>query len=189
MRRWAGQLQRWFECRVLLVREAIAHWLWHWAVDGVARKRRPDFTIGNPADPYLLRWWLIPRNRFFNLYLHAILRSDDDRALHDHPWHFASMILIGSYTEHALDRNGYPIKNRYRAGDTLFRRASYPHRLELDPDVGAWTLVVTSPRVRQWGFLCNRGWVHWKEFTDPATDGATVGRGCGEHDLPTRKTP
>ncbi len=42
--------------------------------------RKPDFIIGGPENPYLLRWYLIPQNRFFNVYLHKILRSDDDRA-------------------------------------------------------------------------------------------------------------
>lgn len=43
-----------------------------------------DFTIGGHERPYLLRWFIIPRNRFFNIYLHKFLRSDDDRALLDH---------------------------------------------------------------------------------------------------------
>jgi hypothetical protein len=49
-------------------------------------KRRPDFIIGGADNPYLLRWWIIPRNRWCNVYLHKILRDDDPRALHDHPW-------------------------------------------------------------------------------------------------------
>lgn len=55
--------------------------------------RKPDFVIGDLSNPYLLRWWVIPRNRFFNVYLHKFLRDDDDRALHDHPWWSMSIIL------------------------------------------------------------------------------------------------
>ena len=44
-------------------------------------KRPADFVIGPPERPYLLRWWIIQRNRFFNIYLHKFLRSDDDLAL------------------------------------------------------------------------------------------------------------
>jgi hypothetical protein len=51
----------------------------------IAGSRPPDFVIGGDS-PYMLRWWIIPRNKFFNIYLHRFLRSDDDRALHDHPW-------------------------------------------------------------------------------------------------------
>ncbi|WP_287865143.1 hypothetical protein [Achromobacter sp.] len=50
-----------------------------------AWRRPPDFVIGDAADPYLRRGWIISRNPVFNLYLHQFLRSDDDRALHDHP--------------------------------------------------------------------------------------------------------
>ena len=42
----------------------------------------PHMVIGGAEDPYLLRWYLIPRNPFVNVYLHKFLRSDDDRALH-----------------------------------------------------------------------------------------------------------
>ena len=58
------------------------------ALEAIARiTRRPaDFVIGGAERPYLRRWWVIPRNRLFNVYLHQFLRSDDDRALHDHPW-------------------------------------------------------------------------------------------------------
>jgi hypothetical protein len=43
-------------------------------------KRAPDQVIGGRERPYMLRWYLIPRNRFCNIYLHHFLRSDDDRA-------------------------------------------------------------------------------------------------------------
>jgi len=36
--------------------------------------------------------------------------------------------------------------------------------------------------VRRWGFHCKHGWVHWRDFTNPADGGRTVGRGCGETD-------
>jgi hypothetical protein len=60
-------------------------------------ERKPDFVIG--AD-YLRRWWVIPRNRWFNIYLHRIRHDDDDRALHDHPWANITLVLKGAYVEH-----------------------------------------------------------------------------------------
>ena len=63
----------------------------------VMARREPDFIIG---DNYLRRWWLIPRNRWLNVYLHEFRASDDDRALHDHPWASCSIILRGEYFEH-----------------------------------------------------------------------------------------
>lgn len=51
--------------------------LWRWfkiLVSGY-----PHFYIGGIAKPYLLRWFLIPRNPWFNIYLHKFLCDDDDR--------------------------------------------------------------------------------------------------------------
>lgn len=150
-------------------------WLWL----NVARRREPDFVIGDPHDPYLKRWWLIPRNPLVNVYLHQILRSDEDRALHDHPWAFLSLMLAGSYIEHTIRPGGIHVRREHLTGSLRLRLASTAHRLEVPPTRWCWTLVITGPRYRRWGFHCpERGWVHWRKFTDPATGGATVGRGC-----------
>lgn len=66
----------------------------------VMDRRKPDFVIGASDNPYLLRWWILPRNKWFNCYLHLFLRSDDAEALHDHPWWNVSFLLDGTYTEH-----------------------------------------------------------------------------------------
>lgn len=138
--------------------------------------REPDFYIGGKENPYLLRWWVIPRNRFFNVYLHKFLRDDDDRALHDHPWNSLSIILKGSYIEHTATE----IEIR-QAGCFVFRRATHTHRIELFNDRGkplpAWTLFITGPRIREWGFHCPQGWRHWREFTSEV-DSGNVGKGC-----------
>lgn len=148
--------------------------------------RQPDVIIGGEERPYLLRWWVIPRNRWFNIYLHRFLRSDDDRALHDHPWWNCSLLLRGEYTEvlPALPRDpaycqryGLHVRKVRRAPALLFRRASAAHRIELHAGP-VWTLFLTGPVIRAWGFWCSRFWRHWRVFTDPATGGTTVGRGC-----------
>ncbi|MDW9242666.1 hypothetical protein [Burkholderia cepacia] len=141
-------------------------------------RRPPDFIIGSGATPYLKRWWVIPRNPVFNIYLHEFIRSDDDRALHDHPWSNLSIILRGSYVEHTIDAGGIHQRRRFVAGAWKLRPfGSAAHRLELDNGT-CWTLFVTGPRYRQWGFHCpQRGWVHWKEFTAADRRGE-VGKGC-----------
>lgn len=141
--------------------------------------RRPaDFVIGGQDRPYLRRWWLLPRNPLFNVYLHQFLRSDDDRALHDHPWLFnASLILRGSYTEETIAAGGIHVRTLREAGSFKFRWGPAPHRVELH-DGQCWTLFITGPRVREWGFHCpDAGWVHWKRFTADDDKGA-VGAGC-----------
>lgn len=145
-----------------------------------ALRRAPDFIIGGAERPYLLRWWLIPRNPVFNVYLHCFLRSDDDRALHDHPWISLSVILRGQYTEHEIAAGGINVKNVRTAGQWRLRRSGkMAHRIELT-DGPCWTLFVTGPRYREWGFHCpEAGWIHWGRFTAEGDKG-TVGRGCDQ---------
>jgi len=152
----------------------------------VADRREPDFTVLNAGGPYLRRWWVIPRNRVFNIYLHQFVASDEDRALHDHPWVNLSVLLDGSYIEH-LTRG----RSRIRmAGEMVMRGPRAAHRVELftrrvwvDGETSSfencptWTLFITGPRVRQWGFHCPQGWRHWREFT-AGKNGERVGRGC-----------
>lgn len=38
----------------------------------VAARRAPDFIIGGKDTPYMLRWWIIPRNKWFNIYLSQV---------------------------------------------------------------------------------------------------------------------
>jgi len=157
-------------------------------------RRPPDFVIGGRERPYLLRWFVIPRNVLFNVYLHQFQRSDDDRALHDHPWLFnASWLLRGEYVEHTIKAGGLLVKAHRRAGDWTFRWGAAPHRVELlhagfavgnraptsiGPPLPCWTIFITGPRVRQWGFYCmDRGWIHWKRFT-AVDDPGDVGAGC-----------
>ena len=150
-------------------------------------KREPDFIVGGKDDPYLLRWWIIPRNRFFNIYLHKFLRSDDDRALHDHMYVRCSIILKGAYIEHFSNK-----KRKYRkAGYIVFRKPTTAHRVQLLSEwtqflfgkpitkiyKPCWTLFITGPRVREWGFHCPNGWRHWEEFTAPGDKGS-IGKGC-----------
>jgi len=140
----------------------------------IATRRPPDFLVGKPADPYLRRWHLLPRNDWFNIYLHHFLHSDDDRAMHDHPWANTSFLITGSYIEHTPD--GTFTRN---AGDVVERAADALHRLEVIPGQRAISLFMTGPTVREWGFACPKGWVHWRDFVD-ARDAGQIGRGCGE---------
>lgn len=133
--------------------------------------RMPDFVIG---DNYLRRWWVIPRSEFCNVYLHEIWKSDSDEAMHDHPWDSTSVLIEGSYVEHTPD-------GRYTrsAGDVVQRLATDLHRLEIPHGGRAVSLFITGPKVREWGFHCPKGFVHWKDFVDGSNTGRG-GRGCGE---------
>jgi hypothetical protein len=140
--------------------------------------KKPDFVIHHNGVVYLKRWWLIPRNKFFNIYLHKFEHDDDDRALHDHPWRSLSLPIRGGYWD-VLPR-GVMVKRK--AWRFIYRNATQAHRVVLTKDkngatVRAWTIFITGPVVRDWGFLCPQGWRHWRDFTAP-NDKGSVGRGC-----------
>lgn len=135
--------------------------------------RGPDFTIFAKGVPYLRRWWIIPMNRWLNIYLHHFCRSDDDRALHDHPWANVSCLLRGKYIE--VMPNERRLRRPFRL---VFRRATALHRVELIDGQKVWSLFVTGPHVRSWGFACPQGWRHWKEFVNLRDDGNEAGPGC-----------
>jgi hypothetical protein len=154
-----------------------------------ALRRAPDFVIGGAERPYLRRWWLLPRNPVLNVYLHQFLRSDDDRALHSHPWLFnVSWLLRGGYVEHTPGG-----MHKRMAGAVKFRWGSAWHRVQLlraaiasgytgtprpfGPELPCWTLFITGPRVRSWGFDCDGRFVHWRDFTAPSDKGS-IGKGC-----------
>ena len=141
-----------------------------WAAK-IMLSRKPDYVIGQD---YLRRWWVIPRNEFCNVYLHQFLHSDDDRALHDHPWENSSHIIDGSYIEHTPE--GSFIR---KAGEYVERPANALHRIELINDEPVISLFITGPKIREWGFACPQGWVPWQEFTAPG-DSSQTGRGCWE---------
>lgn len=147
-----------------------------WLLPRLIRGRDPDTVIGTP--PYLLRWYLIPRNRFLNIYLHRFLRDDDDRAMHDHPWPSVSLALAGKMRELFI-RNGLECSRNVVSGDLIWRKATHTHRMVILHGP-AWTLFVTGPRIRSWGFHCPNGWRHWREFTKPGPNGRSqnVGKGC-----------
>lgn len=147
-----------------------------WA-EKLMASREPDFVIGPDRDPpYIRRWWVIPRNKLFNIYLHEVQQDDDDRALHDHPWINMSYIISGGYNEITHKHQHWPLTK----GQIRFRWPTHAHRLELLQGRRTVTLFITGPRVREWGFHCPQGWVHWKDFTDPVAGKGKIGAGCGE---------
>ncbi|MDE1914705.1 MAG: hypothetical protein KGJ57_17605 [Sphingomonadales bacterium] len=138
-------------------------------------ERAPDevLGVGSPRGEYLRRWYLTPRNPHMNTYLHEIIRSDDERVMHDHPWDNASLIIAGSYREHT-PHGSYT----RRPGDFVQRQAVDLHRLELIGDAPVISLFTTGEKVREWGFAALQGWVHWREYhiahgqLAPAVEGA-----------------
>lgn len=143
---------------------------------------RPHLIVGDPAHPYMRRWWIIPRNPVLNIYLHQFLTPDDERALHDHPWLSLSIALKGEYIEHTAQLEAYGTMMRYRQtrgpGSVVFRLPSHTHRISLHPDPEgeygyktAWTVFITGPLVRKWGFTCPQSWIPWETFVSKKQGG------------------
>jgi len=160
---------------------------------------KPHFVIWTepPEEgekPQLLRWWLIPRNRWFNIYLHKTIRNDEDRALHCHPWNSVSFLLAGRLGEYrfkhfkllesygfrpeALKDHGQQEFRELKKFRPVFRKATEAHRLNLPGQGHAWTIFITGPKIRNWGFHCPKGWVPWQKFCQIDNPGKP--KGCGE---------
>ncbi len=144
--------------------------IWQWF--RILISGQPHERIGGEANPYMLRWYVIPQNRFFKIFIHKFLRDDDDRAPHDHPWWFLSLMLKGMYLDLTPNYASGWLEGRLRrAGSIEFHRADYQHRVELrsNPDGTkrpCWTLVITGPKSRQWGFYCPNGYVPASKFDE-----------------------
>jgi hypothetical protein len=141
--------------------------------------RKPDFVIlKDNGLEYMKRWFIIPRNRFFNIYLHHIMASDDERALHDHMYWNISILLKSVYLEH------FEHHKKWRVSPSIIlRKPETLHRIELTRneygiEIPTWSLFITGPRVRDWGFKCPQGWRNWREFVKSTDTGNTVGKGC-----------
>ena len=137
-------------------------------------EHRPDRYIGGYRRPYMLRW-IVVRSWPLSIYLHEFRRSDDARAMHDHPADSLGVILRGGYDE--VYGPGEANVTRRDAGDVVLRAAHEPHRIELWRGDRPLTLFVFGPRRRQWGFHCPQGWRPWRLFVDPR-DPDNVGPGC-----------
>jgi hypothetical protein len=147
-------------------------------IDRFIRRVRDDprtrmRVIGPVADPLMHRYFVIRRNRWLNIYLHRICRSDIGE-LHDHRMASISIVLQGRYFEQRFISQpvaGRPLPltdvvpvERLRP---LFRWADTPHRLLLEEGedgkpVAVWSLFIGGPRTRNWGFWSQRfAEAHW----------------------------
>jgi len=155
-------------------------------------KRRPYFHLPG----YMERWWLVGGSerdgravekrgwqggaldrmlgRFFVARFHLILRPDQDRHPHDHPWAFRSLIIRGAYTEaHHPTVDGKPSEQPiYR---THFSGSSYRvergtfHRITAVTGPALTLCILGRPTRRgdgedDWGFLVDGERIGFKEY-------------------------
>jgi hypothetical protein len=124
---------------------------------------------GPDGAPYMHRWYIF-RTRPFSIMIHKFVRSDYDRALHDHPWNFLVIPIWRGYVEiseafycglpYVRARRVYPILG------TRYRSALYKHRVVLLQEgrkfLPAWSIFIRFTEWRKWGFWCKDGWKPWR---------------------------
>ena len=128
-------------------------------LEKLGRKRVIYDRIDN--EPYLTRYYLFLKDRKwfpFNVFLHKFHKGDPDD-LHDHPWPYCTLIVRGGYWE-------YTPKGKFWRGPGHFRFSSAKsyHRIELEPNVTAWTVFMPGPKLREWGFLKNGKWIKNEKY-------------------------
>lgn len=132
------------------------------------KKERPFLfmspqLIGTETSPYIRRMRII-RTPFFQIYFHRIYRPDNQREMHDHPFDFISFILRGWYGENVPRAGGGQkyVKRRW----WNFKFAEGRHSIRTVSCRPVWTLVITGPERREWGFWVDGGtrWVSMDQY-------------------------
>jgi hypothetical protein len=115
------------------------------------------------AKGVLLVRYFIFRSALFSIYLHNLRLSDEQRAQHDHPWSFITILLTSGYFEYTP--KGKFWRPRF---SILWRPAEWQHRLELVKP--CWTLVFRFARRRDWGFFAPTGYINWRDYHQAMCD-------------------
>lgn len=164
----------------VLTQPRVADWLISHA------KRTPYFHLVKNGEVYMYRWWLFnpydneTRKRKypwipFSVRVHRIMKPDDDRHLHDHPWNARTVILRGGYIEEVPDDSPRMFTDNrqqfYRvAGDTHRLRPGQYHRITHVTSRGAYTLFITGKNQPGWSFLVDGKKIPWRVYLRQQSD-------------------
>lgn len=119
---------------------------------------------------YMERYWLFNaypesggKRKFdwfpFAVRIHKIVKEDNDRHLHDHPWNARTFILKGWYNEERKD-----CFYRRCKGDTSRLNFGEYHRITEVCEEGVYTLFITGKYRGTWGFLVDEIKVNYKKY-------------------------
>lgn len=135
-------------------------------------KKTPYSNIYGVEDNelYMERYWLFNpypasggkrRYNWFPLAIriHKIVKPDNDRHMHDHPWNARTFILKGYYIEERNQGKFCRIK-----GDTSRLNFGEYHKITEVSCGGVYTLFVTGKYRGTWGFLVNGLKVNYKKY-------------------------
>ena len=97
------------------------------------------------------RRWSIFSCKYFNIYLHAIHKHDEDLHLHNHPWNFLVICLYGFYVEELETGLKY-------VGPASIRCRNHKkfHMIKKLLSKVVYTLVITGKKQPvEWGYSFN----------------------------------
>ena len=173
----------------IATRPAITDWI-------IRRAQRTPYShiTGPDGSLYMGRWWVFnPYTRLPDgetaparwswlpsIRVHHIMRPDNDRHLHDHPWNARTIVLRGWYTEErpwaSLSESDLDAADGMAIGDetrAIFHRVSgytgrlmfgQYHRISSVSSGGVWTLFLTWRKRGTWGFDVDGEKVPWREY-------------------------
>jgi hypothetical protein len=160
------------------------------ALEWIARRLPPARLIFDREgiSPYLSRYYLLGRPHMpdgsdpidefgspkkgaifpngIHVYLHKFHRSDQDVALHNHPWHWArSLILAGGYSEERRTADRQVTRTTKMPGSFVRIDADDYHRVDL-LEKDSWSLFIAGPKKSSWNFWDRHTGeiVHWREY-------------------------
>lgn len=104
---------------------------------------------------YLERWSMrLPFG--CSIKVHHILRPDDDRCQHNHPWSFWTFVLWGGYIEQVAEHN---VRHHMKWLHGAWRPHGFRHRIIELPRGHSWTLILVGKTQSTWGFFTQAGFV------------------------------
>lgn len=158
-----------------------------WLIRRAIRTPYTHIYSRNGSTVYMYRFWLfnayrsteekdalvragkkIPWEFPVSMRLHKIMRADNDRDKHDHPWNARTIVLRRWYKEiREFPAQIQNLVDRYNLADcegSLFNRLAGQtatlkfeeyHRIIEVPQEGVWTLFITYKYRGIWGFKVN----------------------------------
>lgn len=114
---------------------------------------------------YITRLHLV-KTPWFAVCLHWINKPDQEPYLHDHPVTFLSLILRGGYTEfrRVWNQGLGKIEERTHNWFNYVEASEFDQHRILEVKPRTLTLVFMGPKVREWGFHTEHGWIYWKDY-------------------------
>ena len=142
-----------------------------WLCEYAIKTKREYKPIYHGRTLYMGRFWVIRRRwNLPSVRLHWILKPDNARDLHSHPFHFRTIILRGWYMQEVPGKYWPSQKNdtrlvKMRPGMQSTCGYGQFHRITQVSKGGCWTLfIMWGGKRKDWGFMTKNGYVPAAEY-------------------------